>query len=666
MQVGVEIGGTFTDLVWRKADGTVTTGKVASRPDAIHQAVLDAISTTGIDLKDIQEFAHGSTVATNTLLTRRGATTGLLVTEGFRDVVEIGTHDRVGNIYTAFYTKPRVPVVRRHVREVDERLSADGAVARQIDLEAAWQQIRELIDDGVTSIAICLLHAYRNPVHEKALLDLVNERAPDVDVFASHIVSPEFREYERSVTTTVNAFVGPVVRKYVQNLEQSLAKQGYPGAVRLMQSSGGVMPSSAAGSNAVRMLLSGPSAGVRAAQWFAARNQISDIITLDMGGTSTDVAIAPNLTPRVVSELTVDHLPIRSTAIDMATVGAGGGSIAAIDSGGFLNVGPASAGAYPGPASYDRGGDLPTVTDAQVVAGLLRPARFFGGNLPLRKDLAVKALETLNLPDGTDAAADAILRMVNSNMAAAVRLVSTARGIDPRDFTLVAFGGGGPLHGAKVAEELGMSRVLIPWSPGISSAFGLLVADLILDVVHARVEPLTDQSFNSDAIRTLQTQCDEQAASLGLELGSYQVQYGADMRYAGQGYELPVWMAGVAHDAASLRQAFEVEHRILYGYARPNLPVQLVNLRARIVRKNTASLITSRPDPIADEQAVSGTMMHEGRTVQATFMPRASLAEGQTMTGPAVLEEPTSTVFIPEGWTCICLPTGDLILEKCS
>ncbi len=666
MQVGVEIGGTFTDLVWRRADGTVTTGKVASRPEAIHQAVLDAISTTGIDLKDIQEFAHGSTVATNTLLTRRGAITGLLVTEGFRDVVEIGTHDRVGNIYTAFYTKPRVPVARRHVREIAERVGADGTVIKDIDLEAAWRQISDLLSDGVTSIAICLLHAYRNPMHEKALLELVKERAPDIDVFASHIVSPEFREYERSVTTTVNAFVGPVVRKYVQNLEHGLAQHGYPGAMRLMQSSGGVMPSSAAGSNAVRMLLSGPSAGVRAAQWFAGRNQINDIITLDMGGTSTDVAIAPNLTPRVVSELTVDHLPIRSTAIDMATVGAGGGSIAAIDPGGFLNVGPASAGAYPGPASYGRGGDLPTVTDAQVVSGLLRPARFFGGNLPLRKDLAIKALESLNLPDGTGATADAILRMVNSNMAAAVRLVSTARGIDPRDFTLVAFGGGGPLHGAKVAEELGMTRVLIPWSPGIASAFGLLVADLILDVVHARVEPLTDQSFNSDAILTLQRHCDEQAASLGLEQGSFQVQYGADMRYTGQGYELPVWMTGVAHDAASLRQAFEDKHRTLYGYARPNLPVQLVNLRARIVRQNSASLITRGSAHTSDDQPVREVMMHEGRAVQTTFMSRASLAEGQKIQGPAVLEEPTSTVFIPEGWTCECLVTGDLILEKYS
>ncbi|MBP7565303.1 MAG: hydantoinase/oxoprolinase family protein, partial [Burkholderiaceae bacterium] len=541
MQVGVEIGGTFTDLVWLQGDGTVATGKVPSTPGNIHQAVLDAVRTAGVPLAGVEQFSHGSTVATNALLTRRGSATGLVTTRGFRDVVEIGTHDRVGNIYTAFYRKPRAPVQRRNVCEVDERIDAGGHVARPIDLDAAWAAIRPMVESGVTSLAICLLNAYRNPEHEAKLAAMLRERAPELEVFASHEVSPEFREYERTVTTTVNAFVGPVVKGYVDRLEAGLAADGYAGRLRLMQSNGGIMPAAAAGSNAVRMLLSGPAAGVRAAIWFARRNGIQDVLTLDMGGTSTDVAVAPQLEARIVSELTVDDLPIRTTAVDMATVGAGGGSIASIDAGGFLNVGPASAGAVPGPACYERGGTLPTVTDAQVIAGWLRPARFFGGRMALRADLAERALATLDLPGSVGEKADAILRMVNSNMAAAVRLVSTARGIDPRDFTLVAYGGGGPVHGALVADEVGMRRVLVPWSPGISSAFGLLVADLIVDVVRAKMEPLSDASLDADAVAQVRAQCAEQAAKLDLAPGSYAIDVGADLRYAGQGFEITVW-----------------------------------------------------------------------------------------------------------------------------
>ncbi len=663
MQVGVEIGGTFTDLVWLKDDGTVSTGKVPSTPGNIHQAVLDAVSTAGVPLGEVTQFSHGSTVATNSLLTRKGSATGLITTRGFRDIVEIGTHDRVGNIYTAFYRKPKAPVQRRFVREVNERINAAGEVTQAMDLEDAWEQVRPMIEAGVGSVAICLLNAYRNPAHEIALAAMLRQRAPELEVFASHEVSPEFREYERTVTTTVNAFVGPVVKGYVDKLQAGLSKDGYCGALRLMQSNGGIMPAAAAGSNAVRMLLSGPAAGVRAAIWFARRNDVNNILTLDMGGTSTDVAVAPGLEPRIVSELTVDDLPIRTTAVDMATVGAGGGSIASIDAGGFLNVGPASAGAVPGPACYDRGGVLPTVTDAQVIAGILRPARFFGGRMALRTDLATTALESLALPGTVAQKADAILRMVNSNMAAAVRLVSTARGIDPREYILVAYGGGGPVHGAMVADEVGMTRVLVPWSPGIASAFGLLVADLIVDVVRARLEPLTDETLGTASVEKVRALCIEQAERLGLAAGSYAIDVGADLRYAGQGFELTLWNGEASASAARLRELFEAEHTQRYGYARSTLPIQAVNLRGRIVRRNTQALST--PAPAADtrpretQQVVIG-----GKALDAVFLPRAALAPGDTLAGPAVLEENTSTVVVPPGWKANCLPSGDLLLEK--
>lgn len=662
MQLGVEIGGTFTDLVWLDRDGTVRTGKVPSTPAQIEKAVLDAIESAAVPLAQVSRFSHGSTVATNALLTRRGATTGLLTTAGFRDIIEIGTHDRVGNIYTAFYEKPRAPITRRLVREVVERIDAAGKVLVPLDEEGAWREVEALMASGAQSLAVCLLHGYRSPVHELALRELVRARAPHVEVFLSHEVSPEFREYERTVTTVVNAFVGPVVKGYVDRLKGNLEAAGYAGAVRLMQSNGGIMPSVAAGSNAVKMLLSGPAAGVRAAIWFAERNDISDILTLDMGGTSTDVAIAPGLEARIVPELVVDGLPIRTTAMDMATVGAGGGSIASIDAGGFLNVGPASAGAVPGPACYGRGGALPTVTDAQVVAGLLRPARFFGGRMELRTDLAERALASLELPGSLQATADSILRMVNSNMAAAVRLVSTARGIDPRDYTLVAYGGGGPLHGAMVAEEVGMRRVLVPWSPGISSAFGLLIADLIVDLVAAKIELLSDATLDADSVATLKALCDEQAGRLDLTPGSYEIQAGVDLRYAGQGFELTLWRDMAPATAADLDACFQAEHKARYGYARPNLKTQVVNLRARIVQRNDANLAT--PLVAADDAREHKTIVLDGRELVALFMSRSALRPGESLAGPAILEEMTSTSFVPAGWRATCLETGDLLIEK--
>lgn len=662
MRIGVEIGGTFTDLVWLKGDGTVVAGKVPSTPANVEQAVLDAIEAAEVPLGELAHFSHGSTVATNTLLTRSGVTTGLLTTEGFRDIIEIGTHDRFGNIYTAFYNKPRAPLRRRHVREIAERIDAAGRVLVPLDEAQAWREVEELIRSGVQSIAICLLHGYRSPGHEERLRDLIRSKAPQVEVFTSHEVSPEFREYERTVTTVVSAFVGPVVRGYVERLETRLREGGYRGALRIIQSNGGIMPASAAGHSAAKMLLSGPAAGVRAAVWFAQRNGVEDALTLDMGGTSTDVAIAKGLEPRIVPELVVDNLPIRTTAMDMATVGAGGGSIAAIDSGGFLNVGPASAGAFPGPACYGRGGSLPTVTDAQLVAGLLRPKRFFAGRMELSADLAARALASLGQAGGVQGTADAVLRMVNSNMAAAVRLVSTARGIDPRGFTLVAYGGGGPLHGAMVADEVGMRRVLVPWSPGIASAFGLLVADLIVDIVRARIEPLSDTSLDADSIAGLKNLCLAEAGRLDLEPGTYEMQAGIDLRYAGQGFEITIWRDMEPASRDELDALFQAEHKSRYGYGRANSAVQVVNLRARIIQRNRSKVET--PAPTGEGASETGTILLGGREFPATFLPRSAILPGRAIDGPAVLEEPTSTTFVPAGWTATCLPTGDLLLEK--
>lgn len=661
-RIGVEIGGTFTDLVWARADGSLQTGKVPSTPGKVHEAVLQVIDETGNPLSSVAKVTHGSTVATNALLTRRGAKAGVLATAGFRDVLTVGRAERSHDIYSFRHTAPTPPVRPSQIREVKERIAADGRVLIPIDLEQAWAEVEALLQTGVEGIAISLLHAYRNPAHEKALAALIRERAPHLAVSVSHEVSPEFREYERGVTTAINAFVGPVVEQYVGELDRGLQERGYRGVLQIMQSNGGTMPASAAGANAVRMLLSGPAAGVRAAAWFAERNGIRDIITLDMGGTSTDVAIAPSLEPRIVPELVIDGLPVRTASVDMVTIGAGGGSIASIDPGGFLAVGPQSAGANPGPACYGKGGERPTVTDAQAVAGILRPGHFFGGRLPLYRDRAEAALAGLNHDADPARTADAVLRLVNAAMAGAVRLVSTARGVDPRDFTLLAYGGGGPLHAAQVAEEIGMSRVLIPWSPGLASAFGLLIADTVIDFTESRLHRLAEDTLSGERIEELDARARQVAIQNGVDPTACDISIGLDMRYGGQAFELLIWTQGES-DPVALRTLFEREHESRYGYKRSNLSVEVVNYRVRVAARNGAAVITPTPGH-GVRPAETGDVTIDGRRIAATFIGREGLAAGASVVGPAVIEEPTSTTVVPPGWQATCLPSGDLLLER--
>ncbi|MDF2231307.1 hydantoinase/oxoprolinase family protein [Albimonas sp. CAU 1670] len=661
-RIGVEIGGTFTDLVMAAPDGTLTTGKTPSTPPAPQEAVLRVLDEAGADLAAAARLTHGSTVATNALLTRRGAKAGLLTTAGFRDVAIMGRADRDHDIFDMRFRHPAPPIRRAMIAEVPERISADGEILVPLDLEAGWEAARRLIEAGAEGLAICFLHAWRNPAHEQALAALIRERAPAIALSVSHEVSPEFREYERTLTTTVNAFVGPVVEGYVRRLDEGLKARGRKGVLQIMQSNGGAMPAAMAGANAVRMLLSGPAAGMRAAMWFAERNGLRDVITLDMGGTSTDVALAPDLTPAVTPEMKIDGLPVRVAALDMATIGAGGGSIVSVDPGGFLAVGPDSAGADPGPACYGRGGTRPTVTDAQVIAGVLRPARFFGGRMALRDDLARQALAELEMGPA-DAAADMALGIVNGAMAGAVRLVSTARGIDPQGFALVAYGGGGPLHAASVAEELGMTRVLVPWSPGLASAFGLLIADITLDAAQSELGPLGETTLDADRVAALVARARRMAEEGGLDPDACEVELGVDLRYAGQAFELTVRTPPAPMGAAALREAFEGLHRRRYGYARADLSVESTGWRITVRRPSTGEVrppLPSGEGPAAETR----TATIAGRRLDTTFLAREALAPGAEIEGPAVLEEPSSTTLVPPGWRARCLPTGDLLLER--
>ncbi len=663
-RVGVEIGGTFTDLVWIDKDGALRIGKTPSTPQAIHEAVLRVLDDAQVDLAGIEQVAHGSTVATNALLTRQGAKTAMVVTSGFRDALLIGRAERNGDIYNMRYRRTEPPLRRSMIREVKERILHDGSILEPLDRDAAWLVLQPLVESGVEGIAICLINAYRNPGHEIVLRDLLQERAPHVVVSLSHEVSPEFREYERGLTTTVNAFVGPTVARYVHELGGGLAQLGYAGVLQVMQSNGGMMPAASAGANAVRMLLSGPAAGIRAAMWFAARNGLRNVITLDMGGTSTDVTIAPDLQPKFTPELVIDGLAIRTASFDMATIGAGGGSIAAIDRGGFLAVGPQSAGAQPGPACYGKGGEQATVTDAQVVSGLLPPKRFLGGRMALRADLAREALDALCFPGGARAAADAILRIVNSNMAGAVRLVSARRGSDPSDYAIVAYGGGGPLHGAMVAEELGIREVLVPWAPGLASAFGLLIADTLIDVAVSDLHPLGDGSLDVSRLAFLSDRAAEAAAQNGLPPGSYDLSIGLDMRYAGQAFELTVWTGPHAARANDLRRLFETEHRSAYGYVRDSLAVELVGYRIRLSRPNNAVVETPLPGNAEGTAGETILLALSDGVVEAALLIRESLPPGTRLSGPVVVAEATSTTFVPPGWSGEVLLTGDLLLRR--
>ena len=663
-RIGVEVGGTFTDLVWQRPDGSLRTTKVLSTPGVVHKAVMQAVAESDADLAAVDHLVHGSTIATNALLTRAGPATGLITTRGFRDVIEIGAHDRKGSVYEIFYRKTAPPVPRRLVGEVDERIDHRGGVVTPLDEDEAWRTVEGLLEKGVASIAISLLHAYANPAHEAALARLIARRAPHVSVSCSHEISPEFREYERTMTTVVNAFVSPVVSDYIGHLGDELRAGGYRGVLQIMQSGGGIVPGEAAGRNAARMLLSGPAAGVRGAIWFARRNGLSDILTLDMGGTSTDVVLAPGLAPAMVPQLEVDGLPVRTPAVDMVTVGAGGGSIAMRDDGGLLAVGPASAGADPGPACYDRGGTAASVTDAQLAAGILRPARFFGGRMPLSAERAAAALSAIGIGGEPREVADAVLRVVSNNMAQALRrLVSTQRGIDPTPFTLVAYGGGGPLHAAMVAEEVGIRTVLVPWAPGLTSAFGLLVADVTVDLVRTVLQDLTDETLDATRVASLAEEWRAAAAAHGLDDGRYRVEIGVDLRYRGQAFELTVWGDDRPRDAAALREAFEGLHRQRYGYSRARLPVEAVNYRVRLVEEVGDVAMAPAYEGVA-APAERGEIFIAGAPREAVFLSRAGLGTGAAIEGPAVIEEDTATTLVPPGWRAQVTPAGDLLLQR--
>ncbi len=677
LRVGVDTGGTFTDVVLMdEGDGSVLVAKVPSTPDDPSRAFLSgvrkALALAGREAGEVTFVAHGTTVATNALLERRGARTALVTTAGFRDVLEIRRMNRPPELLYDLRAALPPPLVPRRLRfEVPERMSYRGEVLVPLD-EAAVEALAPSLA-GVESIAVSLLFSYANAAHERRVGEILEQRLPGVPVSLSSDVLPEFREYERTATTTISAYVRPLVAEYFVRSAERLRSLGVASRFYVMQSNGGMAAPEVLAATPVHTLLSGPSAGVIASSGMPVPEETRGVITLDVGGTSSDVALLPDGQPQRTDQRTLMGMPVKVPMLDIETIGAGGGSIAWTDAAGAFRVGPRSAGAVPGPAAYGTGGREPTLTDAALVLGYLSASRALGGEVRLRPDLAHHACEELGrrLGLGVEAVAEGIFTIASSAMVGAIRAVSVRRGYDPRDFALVAFGGAGPVHGAAVASELEMRRVIVPPFPGCHSAMGLVVADIAHDYVHSMIAPLDELA--PEVIETLYARLAARAgADLdrdGVPADRWLLTRTADVRYLGQSYAItvpaPPALRGAA-DASELRTTFDREHARRFGYDVPGEPVELVNVRLTAV-----GLVDAPRKPVGGRARRGAAAAPERRAmrfagagpVEGAVYWREDLAPGDRLTGPAVIEQVDATTLVPPGWGAAVDEASNLILE---
>jgi N-methylhydantoinase A len=682
-RLGVDVGGTHTDLVLLDAaSGALMVEKVASTPKNPALGVLNGVArfiARGVAPEAIEFFAHGTTITTNALLEMRGAKVGLLITKGFRAVQEIQGQARDGNLFDYFYAKPAPIAPQSLTREIPERSDYQGNVLIPLDHAAVRAAARELKQAGVQSIAVCYLFGFANPAHETETRRLIREEHPDAHVSLSSEVLPRLREWPRLSTTLINAYLEPVMIHYIDHLNQGLDRAGVRTQQRfLMQSNGGVMPFSAAiaGGRTVHTLLSGPAAGAQASAHLAERDG-RGLVTLDMGGTSADIAFIEGGVPLEVTEGVIARRQIDVPALDMTTISAGGGSIAWLDGGGFLNVGPHSAGADPGPACYGRGGTHPTVTDADVVCGYLNPDYFLGGAQALDAAAAAQALRAhiadplkMSLRD----AATGIRRIVDMRMADEIRVFAAKRGVDLTAFTLLPFGGAGAVHAAAVADELGMRRILVPPRPGAFSALGLLCTDVVHDYIRSDLKPLDEVTpAHAEAIfRALETRARQELATEGLDPAQARFVRELDLRYTGQGYELRTPLDGPGADGlpslAAARERFDERHAQLHGHAAKERPVEVVSyrLRLRVAVPKYAPRDEPAPASPAPPESKGRRNIHlDGVTVrEAALFERDRLDIGTVVAGPAIVEQFDATTVIPPGWRAQVDRRRNLILEK--
>ena len=669
MRVGIEVGGTFTDLV-AIDQGKVTVAKVPSTPARPDEGALSSLDAAQIQLDQIEDLVHGSTVATNAILERKGAKVAFFVTSGFRDLLLLQRHDRK-RIYDLFYQKPQPVVARSDTFEINERITADGSVVTSFDMNSAQHVVEAALAGGnYGAVAICFLNSYANPAHEEQLANLIRERFPDVFVTHSAEVTREFREYERATTTTLSAYVQPVIDSYISRLQDELDARGYRRNFSIMQSNGGRLPTEGIRRNAITSLYSGPAAGVMGAVRQAGISGFTDIITLDMGGTSTDVCLIRDGRPDLSTETEINGLPVRTPVIDIATIGAGGGSIIWVDDGGMLRVGPESTGADPGPACYGRGGILPAVTDAHLVRGTLKSEAFVGGRMSLDHAKSEAALSSLaeRFDMNLEQMADAALRVADANIVRAIQLVSTERGRDPRDYVLVPFGGAGPLHAVRVAEELEIGTVVVPPNAGVLSAFGLLAADFLR--YDSFTHHLIVEGTVSDDVREIFGTMRERAAQAFAQLGlteDLDYTHTLEMRFVGQAFEIPVTLDDAAlrelNTDILLERFVEAHHQIFAFGDAGRQRVEIVSFRLGV---------SAPPGPIPTLSEVHGMEAFEtdgeifdrGDKTQCLVMSRSACERGRQLTGPALIADETSTIYVPQGWHCSHDEHDNLIIRK--
>jgi N-methylhydantoinase A len=679
-RLGVDVGGTFTDiLLIDEQTGKTHRYKTSSTPEDQSIAVLHGIEqvcqAAGVAMSEVREVLHGTTVATNAILEQKGARVGLVTTKGFRQVLQIARSFVPGGLAGwIIWPKPEPLADLEDTVEVTGRVTTSGEVITALDEEDVRIQLRKLKRKGIEALSISLINAYANGEHEQRIAEIAAEELPGIPVSRSSIVLPELREYERTITTVANAYVQGQVSRYVGNLESKLGEAGVDAQLSILRSDGGLVSGRVASGNPVSLLLSGPAGGVTGAIWAAEQAGFSDLLTFDMGGTSTDVALVQNLTPRIGRETTVGDLTVRATSVDVRTVGAGGGSIAHVPQlTQALRVGPQSAGASPGPASYGRGGLDPTVTDANVVLGYL-PSQLAGGEIGLDAEAAGTAVkmiaEAVGL-DGVENAAEGIIDIVNENIYGALKLVSTQQGFDPRDFALVAFGGAGPLHANALGKLTGAWPVIIPPSPGVLCAYGDATTSLRDESARTlvrRFSELTDGQVRS-VMEDLEATARGSLLAAGLDEKDLTVTYSADLRYHGQGFEIPITVDldtfGQGHGLTQLRAQFDKEHERLFAFLLNN-EHELVTARATVSgpRPEVASITLEEGgiDPSGAERS-KHTIFVDGENIEAIIYDRNRLKAGNVVTGAAVITEMDSTTLVLPGHSATVHPHGSLLIR---
>lgn len=667
-RVGVDIGGTFTDAISISSDGEISTSKSLTTTGRLADGVVDAISGLQLLPSEIDYFVHGTTAGLNAFLERRGSRIALITTKGFRDVYQIGRANRP-DMYNLKYQSPKPLIPRSDIFEVSERMTPEGETFIDVDLDEL-EIIAGNIEGKFDAVAIVLLHSYKSAKHEIEVQKFLSSRLPGVVLVPSHQVAPEWREYERTSTTALSAYIAPIIDEYLLQLGKKLEALGMNSSIRVMQSNGGVMSAATARAKAIQTLFSGPVGGTIAGVEIGKKLDIDQLICVDMGGTSFDVSLVINKKADIESQTSLQGLPILSPTVSMHTIGAGGGSIAFLAAG-ALRVGPRSAGAMPGPACYGRGGKEPTVTDANLFLGRLPQIAKLGGSLPLDSNASREALESIGkeLKLSPEEVANGIISIINASMANAIREITVSRGIDPRDFSLVAFGGAGPLHAIAIAEELELKSVVVPANPGVLSAWGMLQADTRHDQVLNFYSLLHEIGLSEleAALNRLKDQSKEVLNSESIPPSLQEFRPAADLRYVGQEYTVTVEWPGewsTEKALAELSKMFETEHLSRYGHNNPGEAIELVNIRMSALGLNGITSDQFLPESDQHKEDVHYPVHFNKQWTESKIVQRNQMKIGETIKGPAVILEADCTTLLHPGWQADVAVGGHIVMKR--